>query len=160
MDAISTIDPVRPASSSALASPADTSKEALADYLRDSDWEKELNYKTWITKAARFCAAKRLAATADVSNKAQTFLSAYLIIIGMVPFFVPAVNKTFTPELVGISTAGIFILLLAYNQIEGARSYALKAYRHHECGLRVGRLYDLLRQAKMIEDPVKKRAEL
>jgi len=28
---------------------ADNSKEALAGYLRDNDWEKELNYKLWVT---------------------------------------------------------------------------------------------------------------
>lgn len=134
-----------------MSEPADTSKKALADYLRDNDWEKELNYKLWVTKGARFCAAQRYGAVSDASTKALTFLSAYLIIIGLVPTFIPAVSQKVPPPLLGISTVGISILVLVYNLIESSRRYSLRSHLYHDCALRIGRLYDALRQAKSIE---------
>ncbi len=140
--------------------PADTSKEALAGYLRDNDWEKELNYKLWVTKGARFCAAQRYGAVSDASTKALTFLSAYLIIIGLVPTFTPSVSQKVPSPLLGISTVGISILVLVYSLIESSRRYSLRAHLYHDCALRIGRLYDALRQAKSIEPKEAKEEEL
>lgn len=139
---------------------ADNSKEALAGYLRDNDWEKELNYKLWVTKGARFCAAQRLNAINDASTKALTFLTAYLIIIGLVPTFIPTVSQKVPSPILGISTVGISILVLVYSLIESSRRYALRAHLYHDCALRIGRLYDALRQAKSIEPKDAKIVEL
>lgn len=140
--------------------PIDTSKEALAGYLRDNDWEKELNYKLWVTKGARFCAAQRYDTLNDASTKALTFLSAYLIIIGLVPTFIPAVNEKMPPSLLGVSIVGISILVLVYSLIESSRQYGLRAHLYHDCALKIGRLYDALRQAKGIEPQEAKAAAL
>ena len=143
-----------------MAETADSSKTVLAGYLRDNDWEKELNYKLWVTKGARFCAAERYNKIDDASTKALTFLSAYLIIIGLIPTFLPSVSSKVPPPLLGVSTVGISILLLVYSLIESSRKYALRAHRYHDCALRVGRLYDALRQAKELEAVRTKDAEI
>lgn len=140
--------------------PIDNSKETLAGYLQDNDWEKELNYKLWVTKGARFCAAQRLNAVNDASTKALTLLSAYLIIIGLMPTFVPTVNYKIPSSILGISTVGISILVLAYSLIESSRRYALRAHLYHDCALRIGRLYDALRRAKNLESRDIKENEL
>ncbi len=138
----------------------ETPKAAHADYLRDNDWEKELNYKLWVTKGARFSAAKRLEEMDDASTKSLTLLSAYLIIIGLLPVFFPSWNERVPSRLLGIGTVGISILMLVYSMIESSRKYAVKAYRFHECALKIGRLYDALRQAKGIDSERTKDGEL
>jgi hypothetical protein len=138
----------------------DDSKATLASYLHENDWEKELNYKMWVTKGARFCASHRLNSINDASTKALTFLSAYLIIIGLVPTFLPTVNDKVPPELIGLSTVGISILVLVYSLIESSRRYSLRAHLYHDCALRIGRLYDALRQAKTVQSGDAKAEEI
>ncbi|SKB02087.1 hypothetical protein SAMN02745166_03538 [Prosthecobacter debontii] len=134
------------------------SKQVLASYLQENDWSKELNYKLWVTKGSRFCAAQRLEKISDASTTAITFLTAYLIIIGLVPVFMPSVNEKVPPSLLGLSSVGISILVLAYSLLESSRRYALRSYLYHDCAIQVGKLYDALRQAKELEEDSTKRA--
>ena len=143
-----------------MADEKEESKATLAGYLRDNDWEKELNYKLWVTKGARFCAAKRLLEMDDASTKSLTFLSAYLIIIGLFPVYFPSLNEKLPSQLLGLSTVGISILVLVYSLIESTRKYALKSRLYHDCALKIGRLYDALRQAKGIDSERTKDSEL
>jgi len=143
-----------------MAEEKEDSKTTLAGYLRDNDWEKELNYKLWGTKGARFCAAKRLDEMDDSSTKSLTFLSAYLIIIGLFPVFFPSLNEKLPSQVLGLSTVGISILVLVYSLIESTRKYAVRSRLYHQCALRIGRLYDALRQAKGIDSEKTKDAQL
>jgi len=126
------------------------SKDKLHDYLKDNDWEKELNYKLWTTKGARFVAAKRLEKMDSHSRVALTFVTTYLIILSIVPAFL---NQFLTvPEaLIGLLAAAFSILILVYSLIESSRDFKFRGHLMHECALSVAEQYNRLRQAKELE---------
>jgi hypothetical protein len=140
--------------------PPIASKDALPPYLKDNSWEQELNYKLWATSSVRFQAARRCEYTAHLSSLAIAFLTGYLIIIGLIPFVPHPALKSVPPDLLGVGTADVSIMLLAYSLIENAKSHGLKAHLYHDCALAISRLYNALRQAKEITDTAGKRAEI
>lgn len=138
----------------------ETEKSWLAPYLINNSWEEELNYKMWVTKGARFVAARRCEQTAKLSHVALTLLSSYLIIIGIAPFFSRTVSATISPDVLALGTTATSILLLAFGLIETARNYPMQAHRFHECAIKISRLYNALRRAKEITDTEEKRLEI
>lgn len=127
------------------------SKDKLNDYLKDNDWEKELNYKLWTTKGARFVAAKRLEKMDAHSRVALTFVTTYLIVLAIVPAFLR--DFLVVPEaLLGLLAAAFSILILVYSLIEASRDFKFRAHLMHECALNVAEQYNRLRQAKEIEN--------
>jgi hypothetical protein len=138
--------------------PSTDSKQVLAEYLRENDWTKELNYKIWVTKGARFCASHRYEKISEASTRSITFLSAYLIIIGLAPVFVPSIANTIPTSVLGLSSVGISILVLAYSLLESSRKYGLKAHLYHDCAIQLSKLYDSLRQTKELDEDSTKRA--
>lgn len=125
-------------------------KDKLHDYLKDNDWEKELNYKLWTTKGARFVAAKRLEKMDSHSRVALTFVTTYLIVLAIVPAFLR--DFLVVPEaLLGLLAAAFSILILVYSLIESSRDFKFRAHLMHECALNVAEQYNRLRQAKEIE---------
>lgn len=135
-------------------------KSDLPPYLTENSWEHELNYKLWITKGARFAAARRCEDLDSCGLWATTILSAYLIIVGLVPYIPHPMFKSVSPELLGFGTTALSIILMAVTLLISIRQYPLQAKAFHECALRIGILYDRLRQAKEIGDDVEKRSQI
>ncbi len=132
-------------------------KPTLPPYLQNNDWEEELNFKLWVTKGARFCADKRLLRLHTLSSLATSFLSAYLIIVSLLPLHVPSVSAKLPNNAIPLFTTGISILLLVYTLIESSKDFKLRAHSFHQCALKVGRLYNELRQLKEDQDKERKK---
>lgn len=126
-------------------------KPAVPPYLEKNRWEEEVNFKMWITKGARFHAAKRCEEKEHAATWANALLSCYLIIIGLVPFVPHPAFKVISPEIIGFGTTGVSILLLAYGLIVAMRGYSVQAHIYHECALQIAVLYNALRRAKEIK---------
>ena len=135
-------------------------KPTLPPYLQNNDWEEELNFKLWVTKGARFCADKRLLRLHTLSSLATSFLSAYLIIVSLLPLYVPSVSAKMPSNALPLLTTGISILLLVYTLIESSKDYKLRAHFFHQCALKVSRLYNELRRLKEEEDKGRKKEAL
>lgn len=123
-------------------------KPTLPPYLQNNDWEEELNFKLWVTKGARFCADKRLLRLHTLSALATSFLSAYLIIVSLMPLYVTSISTKFPTNALPLLTTGISILLLVYTVIESSKDFKLRAHCFHQCALKISRLYNELRQLK------------
>jgi len=121
-------------------------------YLVNNSWEQEINYKLWVTKGARFVSARRCEQCNRGSQLALTFLSGYLIIIGIAPFFIKTLSLTVDPDVIALGTTAISVLLLAYSLIESSKSYELRAHKYHNCALKVSKLYNALRRSKENEE--------
>lgn len=132
----------------------------LPPYLTKNSWEHELNYKLWITKGARFAAARRCEDIDSYGLWATTMLSAYLIIVGLIPYIPHPMFNGVSPELLGFGTTAISIVMLAATLLISSRQYLMQAKAFHECSLRIGILYDRLRQAKEMADNEEKRREI
>lgn len=109
---------------------------------------EELNYKMWVTKGARFNANKRLLARNDWSNKAIGFLTAYLIIFGLLSVYQVSKTPLIDPNIVAFGSTAVSILLLAFSQMEFAADYKSRAKSYHTCALKVSKLYNELRIIK------------
>lgn len=131
-------------------------KPTLPPYLQNNDWEEELNFKLWVTKGARFCADKRLLRLHTLSALATSFLSAYLIIVSLLPLYVPSVSDNLPNNALPLLTTGISILLLVYTLIESSKDFKLRAHQFHQCALKISKLYNELRQLKGEEASAKK----
>lgn len=135
-------------------------KSDLPPYLSKNSWEQELNYKLWVTKSARFAAARRCEDMDSCGLWATTILSAYLIIVGLIPYIPHQMFKEVSPDLLGFGTTALSIILLAVTLLISMRQYPLQAKAFHECSLKIGILYDRLRQAKEVGDNEEKRSKI
>lgn len=111
---------------------------------------EELNYKIWSTKGARFNASKRLLVKDTLSNKAIAFLTAYLIIFGLVSVYQVSNSKIFNEKIIAFGSTTISILLLTFSQMEAAQDYKMRAHKYHECALKISKLYIKLRSFKTL----------
>jgi hypothetical protein len=114
----------------------------------DKDFSVELNFKLWTTKGARFIASHRLRAVNRLSSYAVGFLSAYLIIAGMLSAFKLGTTISISPEQFTFISTGLSILILVFSQLESANDYRLRAEKYHDCALEIGELYNKLRFIK------------
>ena len=114
---------------------------------------EELSYKLWVTKGSRFHANKRLLAKNDWSNKSNGFLSAYLIVLGLVSVYQISMTHLISPNFIAFASTAISIMLLAFSQMEAAQDYKTRAHNHLHCSLEVSKLYNELRIFKTMESP-------
>ena len=121
------------------------------DYLEKTFLE-ELNYKIWSTKGSRFNANKRLIEISRISNLCNSFLSVYLIAIGLLSVYNLYNENLFNENLIAYSITCLSILLLVFSQIENAKDYNLKAKEFHNCGLELSNLYNELRIFKTLDE--------
>lgn len=124
----------------------------IPPYLTDNDWEQELNLKLWSTKGARFQADKRCSHLSRLSQFSTSLLTAYVIIIGLMPYFLRSSLTGDAGDFVNYLSTAISIILLAYSLIESFQEYGLQAHLFHQCGLSIAKLYNRLRQAKGLPD--------
>src|SRR5258706_12009614 len=81
---------------------------------------EELGHRLWNTKGIRFAASERLLTKNDLSNKAIGFLSAYLIIFGLLSVYQIAGSKILDANVIAFSSTTLSILLLVFTQMEAA----------------------------------------
>src|SRR5690349_16930437 len=79
---------------------------------------EELAYKLWNTKGTRFVAAERLLTKNDLSNKANGFLSAYLIIYSLFAVYQISGSVILNEKIIAFSSTTLSILLLVFTQME------------------------------------------
>ncbi|MGJ8657663.1 MAG: SLATT domain-containing protein [Akkermansiaceae bacterium] len=132
-------------------------KSQQPPYLTNNSWEKEFNYKLWVTKGTRFASAKRCKTLEYNSQVALTCLSSYLIIIGIAPFILDTLSKTIDPSIIALFTTATSILLLGFGLIESSKNYQLRSHEFDQCGTKIAIIYNKLRQAKEYssEDEIK-----
>ncbi|WP_338645774.1 SLATT domain-containing protein [Flavobacterium sp. KS-LB2] len=130
----------------------------IPPYLQ-KDFEVELNYKLWSTKGTRFAASHRNEILHRLSGQTVGYLSAYLIIVGLVNVY----NLKFwmfslTDEQVNFTSMAFSVLILLFSQLESSENFNLKSERYHNCALDISELYDKLRYVKTYENnnPMKK----
>jgi hypothetical protein len=125
---------------------------ATKDHLNKTLLE-ELNYKIWSTRGARFNASKRLLTKDNLSNRAIAFLTAYLIIFGLVSVYQISNAQIFNEKIIAFGSTTISILLLTFSQMEAAQDYKMRAHKYHDCALKISKLYIKLRSFKTLTDP-------
>ena len=114
----------------------------------DKDFSAELNFKFWTTKGARFFASHRLKKINKLSLYSVGFLSAYLIILGLLSIFEISIGLLYTTKYFSLISISISILILIFSQLEGFNDYRLRAEKFHDCALEIGELYNKLRCLK------------
>ena len=129
-----------------------TAAPKIPPYLTNNNWEQELNLKLWSTKGARFQADKRCSHLSRLSQFSTSLLTAYVIIIGLMPYFLKTQLAGEAGDFINYISTTISIVLLAYSLIESFQEYGLQAHLFHQCGLSISRLYNRLRQAKSLPD--------
>ncbi|MCB1206189.1 MAG: SLATT domain-containing protein [Verrucomicrobiae bacterium] len=135
-------------------------KSSLPPYLARNRWEEELNYKLWITKGARFQAARRCEDKEHAALWTNALLSAYLICVGLIPFFPFTFFQGITTEFLAFATTTLSIFLLTCGLVVATRKYTVQAITFHACALEIGVLYNALRRAKELEDTEAKNSEI
>ena len=88
----------------------------------------------------------------DWSNKAIGFLTAYLIIFGLLSVYQVSKTPVINPNLVAFGSTAISILLLAFSQMEFAQDYKMRAQYYLDCALKISKLYNKLRIAKTLNE--------
>lgn len=112
---------------------------------------EELSYKFWVTKGARFKAHARLIRIDNLSSTSISYLTAYLIIFGLIGVYQSKLTPFIDPIFVNFGTTAGSILLLIFSQLESAKSNKLEAHKFHSCALEISSLYDELRMRKTLE---------
>lgn len=114
----------------------------------DKDFSTELNYKLWTTKGARFAASDRLKKHNRLSANSLGYLSAYLIILGLLSVIEIKTAIVITANEYAFISISLSVIILVFSQLESANDYRLKAEKYHDCALKVSELYNKLRYLK------------
>ncbi|WP_149207870.1 SLATT domain-containing protein [Flavobacterium johnsoniae] len=124
-------------------------KKKIPPYLKNNNFEEELNYKLWSTKGARFNASRRNQILQNLSSKAIGYLSAYLIIIGIINLYkIDLFGIKILDNQVGFISTAFSVLILLFSQLESSENFSLKSEKHHNCSLDIAELYNRTRYVK------------
>jgi len=127
-------------------------RNALPPYLL-KEFETELNYKLWSTKGARFAGSHRTETLQRLSGQCVGYLSAYLIIVGLVKVYgLSFWLITLSDAEVNFASVSLSVMILLFSQLESAENFVLKSHRFHDCALDIAELYNQLRYAKTYEN--------
>ena len=123
----------------------------IPPYLKDNNFMTELNYKLWVTKGARFKASERCEELDRRSARLVGWLSAYLIILSVLPFCnIPELSLP--GNYTAFISVSLSIMILVFSQLEYAMNYTAMAKDYHNCALEVANLYNELRYLKSDSD--------
>lgn len=117
----------------------------------DKDFLEELKHKIWSTKGTRFAADNRFRTIAKYSTLGISFLSAYLIIFGLVSVYNLYNPEVINPNVIAFTITALSILVLILSLIENAKNYPVKAKNFHDCALDLADLYNELQNFKSYE---------
>lgn len=115
------------------------------------DFSKELNYKLWSTKGARFSAAERMRLKHRLSTRTVSFLATYLIAFNLLEALVLKSDAAYVAGIQVFVNISLSVFILVYSQLESAGNYLLRSHRYHACALEIGKLYSQLRLLKTTE---------
>jgi hypothetical protein len=118
----------------------------------DKKFLEELKHKIWSTKGTRFTADERLKKQSKLSMLSISFLSAYLIIFGLVSFYNLLGKIQIDLNLLAFSITALSILLLVFSLVENSQNYIIKAKSFHDCALDLSDLYNELQNYKSYKD--------
>lgn len=137
-------------------------KSKIPPYLKNNSFEEELNYKLWSTKGARFTASHRNHTLNKLSSKSIGYLSAYLIIIGIVNLYhIDLLGIKIDDDQVGFISTSFSVLILLFSQLENSQNFSLKSEKYHNCSLDIAELYNRARYSKSFTtNPQTKQYEL
>lgn len=137
-------------------------KNKIPPYLKNNSFEEEINYKLWSTKGARFSASHRNHTLNKLSSKSIGYLSAYLIIIGIVNLYdINLLGIKILDNEVGFISTAFSVLILLFSQLESSENFSLKSERYHNCSLDIAELYTRARFIKNFTiNPTTKQNEL
>ena len=110
----------------------------------DKDFLEELKHKMWSTKGSRFNASQRMQKKEKYSLLSISFLSAYLIIFGLLSVYDLYSLKNLPPNLLPFSITTLSILLLVFSLFENSKNHSTRALQFHKCSLEIARLYNEL----------------
>lgn len=117
----------------------------------DKDFLEELKHKIWSTKGTRFTADSRLKLIAKYSTLSISFLSAYLIIFGLVSVYNLYNPNAIDANVIAFTITALSILVLVFSLLENAQNYPVKAKNFHDCALDLSDLYNELQNYKSYE---------
>jgi hypothetical protein len=117
----------------------------------DKDFLEELKHKIWSTKGTRFTADSRLKTIAKYSTLSISFLSAYLIIFGLVSVYNLYNPNAIDANVIAFTITALSILVLVFSLLENAQNYPVKAKNFHDCALDLADLYNELQNYKSYE---------
>lgn len=124
-------------------------KKKIPPYLTNDSFEKELNYKLWSTKGARFSASHRNNILHKLSSKSIGYLSAYLIIVNIINLYnINLFGLKIPDNYIGFISTAFSILILLFSQLEGSENFLLKSEKYHNCSLDIAELYNRARFIK------------
>lgn len=127
-------------------------KKKIPPYLQ-KDFEVELNYKLWTTKGARFAASHRNETLHRLSGQSVGYISAYLIIIGLVNVYdLKFWMFSLSDNQVNFASMAFSVMVLLFSQLESAENFILKSDRYHNCALDISELYNQLRYTKTYQN--------
>jgi hypothetical protein len=103
-------------------------------------FQEDLDFKIWATKGTKFIAHERLSLLQKLSSQSLSYLTAYLVIINLIPLF-NTTKHLLSADLISFSTTVLSILVLVFGQIESSAGYSIKALKQHECGRQLSKLH-------------------
>jgi len=103
-------------------------------------FSEDLDFKIWATKGTKFVAHERLLLKHKLSNQSLSYLTAYVVIVNLIPLF-STTKHLLSADLISFATTVLSILILVFGQIEAAAEYNLKALKQHECGRQLSKLH-------------------
>lgn len=114
----------------------------------DKDFLEELKHKLWSTRGSRLRASERLKIQEKYSILSLSFLSAYLIIFGLLSVYNLFNENKISENIIPFSITSISIFLLVFSLFENSKNYAIRSLQYHNCALEISRLYNKLQTYK------------
>lgn len=123
-------------------------KKPLGKSHLDKDFLEELKHKLWSTRGSRLRASERLKTKEKYSILSISFLSAYLIIFGLLSVYNLFNENRISEDLIPFSITSVSIFLLVFSLFENSKNYSIRALEFHNCSLKISRLYNELQTFK------------
>ena len=117
----------------------------------DKDFLEELKHKLWSTRGSRLRASERLKTMEKYSILSISFLSAYLIIFGLLSVYNLFNENRVSEDLIPFSITSVSIFLLVFSLFENSKNYSVRSLQFHNCSLEISRLYNELQTFKSYE---------
>ncbi len=114
----------------------------------DKDFLEELKHKLWSTRGSRLRASERLKTKEKYSVLSLSFLTAYLIIFGLLSVYNLFNDNIISENLIPFSITSVSIFLLVFSLFENSKNYSIRSFQFHNCSLEISRLYNELQTFK------------
>ena len=120
----------------------------------DKDFLEELKHKLWSTRGSRLRASERLKTKEKYSILSLSFLTAYLIIFGLLSVYNLFNDYKISENLIPFSITSVSIFLLVFSLFENSKNYSIRSFQFHNCSLEISRLYNELQTFKSYDKSV------